>query len=468
MPGSMVALLGCLACAGAPAEGPAQGPAPSGKRPTAAASAPVADARAPWVPAQSGLKATPAATRALAMLQEQYRVDAISRREFTHQEYWGAVGPIVERAPALSRTEIGRSAEGRPIYQIQFGRGPTRVLLWSQMHGNESTATMTLADLLRFFAEQPDHPLARSLAEHLTVAMIPMLNPDGAERFQRRNALGIDVNRDARMLSTPEARTLKAAKDAFNPAFGFNLHDQNVRTRVGNEGRTVAIALLAPPPNEKGDTPAHLRAKHLAAVVRDAIEPLVGGHIARYDDTFNPRAFGDLMTQWGVSTVLIESGGWQGDPEKQYLRQVNFVAILTALDAIATGSYAASDLSRYADLPENGSSLRDLLILGGTLVPPGLPAFRADLAVDFANPFEKRGGRIEDIGDMGGFDARDTLDLSGLFIHPAPAMLARGREGKTIIAPGTEASFTVRRSVDPNSAVVWIVEGGVARRAGTP
>ena len=34
--------------------------------------------------------------------------------------------------------------------------------------------------------------------------MVPMLNPDGAERFQRRNAQGIDINRDALLLQSPE------------------------------------------------------------------------------------------------------------------------------------------------------------------------------------------------------------------------------------------------------------------------
>ena len=42
---------------------------------------------------------------------------------------------------------------------------------------------MALADMIRFFHEQPDHPLARRVAEQTTVHMVPMLNPDGAERF---------------------------------------------------------------------------------------------------------------------------------------------------------------------------------------------------------------------------------------------------------------------------------------------
>ena len=54
------------------------------------------------------------------------------------------------------------------------------------------------------------------------------------------------MNRDARRLATPEARALKSVHDRFQPAFGFNLHDQGARTRVGAAGLQSAIALLAP------------------------------------------------------------------------------------------------------------------------------------------------------------------------------------------------------------------------------
>ena len=96
---------------------------------------------------------------------------------------------------------------------------------------------MALADVIRFLDEEPRHPLSERIAEGVTVHMIPMLNPDGAERFQRRNAQGIDVNRDARRLQTPEGRLLKAVRDEIEPDFGFNLqaftgHEDNGRLRV--------------------------------------------------------------------------------------------------------------------------------------------------------------------------------------------------------------------------------------------
>ena len=296
------------------------------------------------------------------------------------------------------------------------------------MHGNESTASMALADIIRFFHDRPNHPLVRRIARGATIHMIPMLNPDGAERFRRRNAQGIDVNRDARRLQTPEGKFLKAVRDAIEPEFGFNLHDQSAAVRVGRSDRIVAIALLAPAYNEARDVDAkRRRAMQVASVLAEAMDPLVGGggggHIAKYDDTFTPRAFGDLMAAWGSSTILIESGGWRNDPQKQHLRKTNFVGILSALDAIATGRYADYDPAVYDNLEFNGRSVPDLLVAGGTLAVPGAPTLAADILIRYDRPLLREGGRIVDIGDLGEAQAQDTLRVDGLYIIPLPEAL---------------------------------------------
>jgi hypothetical protein len=362
---------------------------------------------------------TPAPTspEELAVVHDNVRVPGLEDRRFNHRTYWASVDPYLDGA--VTSRVAGESAEGREIRHLTFGNGPTTVLLWSQMHGNESTASMSLADIIRFFHDQPDHPLARRIADGATVHMIPMLNPDGAERFQRRNAQGIDVNRDARRLQTPEGQLLKTVRDELDPAFGFNLHDQSAAVRVGQSDRGVAIALLAPAFNAARDVDdKRRRAMQVATLLIEAVEPLVGDHIAKYDDTFNPRAFGDLMGAWGASTILIESGAWVGDPQKQHLRKTNFVGILSALDAIATGRYAQYDPRVYESLEYNGRRVTDLLITGGTIAVPGLPPLEADLLVNYDMPLLRQEALIADIGDMGTSEAQDTLDVRGLFLIP--------------------------------------------------
>lgn len=173
------------------------------------------------------------------------RVAAITTRRFTHTDYWTALDPLL-KSNALRVTPVGTSTHGRALRAITFGTGPTTVFLWSQMHGDESTATMALADILSWLGAPDRDALRDTLAVRLTLVMLPMLNPDGAELFQRENAVGVDVNRDVRRLATAEARTLKAVRDSIKPAFGFNLHDQNARTLGRPGGQRVGIALLAP------------------------------------------------------------------------------------------------------------------------------------------------------------------------------------------------------------------------------
>lgn len=402
--------------------------------------------------------APPIDTRELAALHERVTVAGLEDRRFNADTYWAAMAPYL--AGPVSWSVAGESAEGRQIRHLTFGHGPTRVLLWSQMHGNESTASMALADLVRFFHDHPDDPLARRIAEGSTVHLVPLLNPDGAERFRRRNAQGIDVNRDARRLQTPEGRTLKAVRDQVQPDFGFNLHDQSAAIRVGESEQGVAIALLAPAFNEARDVDdKRRRAMQVASLLVTAMTPLVGDHIAKYDDTFNPRAFGDLMGAWGASTVLIESGAWESDPQKQHLRLTNFVGILAALDGIATGDYARYDPAVYEALAYNGRRLPDLLVLGGIVAVPGLPPLRADLLVSYERPLLKEGGRIDDIGDLEGTDAQDTLRVDGLYVVPTHRAL--GSAGG--LDTGAPAHFVV--SEDPEGRRVrFRFEGGPPRR----
>lgn len=384
-----------------------------------------------------------------------YREPAITTRRFTHEAYWNAVLPVVTYA-GFRVEEVGRSLHGRPLRTITIGTGRDTVLLWSQMHGDESTATMALADLFRWFAntraEDRDDALRARILNGLTLVFLPMLNPDGAERFQRENAIGVDVNRDARTLATPEARALKAVRDRLSPRFGFNLHDQNARTRVGRDGEQAAIALLAPAHDEtRGYNAVRERARLVAATLALSFGTELPTRVAKYDDAFNARAFGDLMQAWGTSTVLIESGALPGDPEKQRLRALHVGALLSVFDALATGAYANADTAWYESLPFNASGASDLLITGGQLVMPGMSPMRVDVAVNYEDAVARTGGRVREVGDLAGVIAIDTIDVSGLFLHPAPAALTTGPATGAMLRVGAPAQFEVRRGAAASS-----------------
>jgi hypothetical protein len=296
----------------------------------------------------------------------------------THEE-------IVDRLVRLPGTddgglftvrEVGRSIEGRSISMVSFGTGPLPVLLWSQMHGDEPTATSALFDLYEYASRHRDEPVVRTMLEALTIHTIPMLNPDGAERWQRRNAQGLDVNRDALRLQSPEGQLLKRLRDELEPRVGFNLHNQNWSTTAGRPPMPAAISLLSVAYDEaRSVSEGRMLTKRLGAVVRDALEPLAPGRIGRYDDGFEVRAFGDNITLWGTPVLLIETGPWPALNPDPPLVRINFVALVAALSALADGSVHRANPARYDSLPENESRgfyylVRNVTIRVGRDVPP--------------------------------------------------------------------------------------------------
>ena len=279
--------------------------------------------------------------------------------------------------------------------------------------------------------------MARRILEALTIHVVPMLNPDGAEAFTRRNAQSIDINRDARRLQTPEGRVLKALRDRVNPRIGFNLHNQNWRTSVGRPPQPASISLLSVAFDEaRTMSEGRLLTKQTCAVIRDALEPLAPGQIGRYDDEFEVRAFGDNVTKWGTPVVLIETGPWSVENPDPALVRLNFVAILTALDALATGRVHAADPQRYETLPMNESQLFYVLVRNATIVNgAGVPPFTGDLGIVATRRVAGPGAvelslRIDDLGDLGTSGALETIDADGLVAAPlfGEGVLQKGQE----------------------------------------
>ncbi|MBT8183456.1 MAG: DUF2817 domain-containing protein, partial [Eudoraea sp.] len=114
-------------------------------------------------------------------------------------------------ADDLTGRLMGHSVENRPIYSITRGHGDKKVLMWSQMHGNESTTTKAVLDLLNFL--DSGHRLAKSILENCTICLVPILNPDGAAVYTRVNANQVDLNRDARERSQPESNFIRDVYD---------------------------------------------------------------------------------------------------------------------------------------------------------------------------------------------------------------------------------------------------------------
>jgi hypothetical protein len=380
------------------------------------------------VAAQSQIE-QPVSARELGAIWDAEHVSPPLPPLVDHVELVKRLDEIGKRAPtAFAIEKIGESIEGRSIHHVRAGTGPMPVLLWSQMHGDESSATSALFDLFEYLQRHRQEPVVTRILSRLTLHVVPMLNPDGAERFERRNAQSIDINRDALRLQTPEGRVLKALRDRLNPRVGFNLHNQSWRTSVGTPPQPASISLLSVAYDEqRSENAGRKLTKQLCAVIRDALEPSAPGQIGRYDDEFEVRAFGDNVTLWGTPVVLIETGPWPGPDPDAALVRLNFVAIVSALDALATGQVERSDTQRYETLPMNESKMFYVLVRNASVINgKGLPPFVADIGVVANRKVQINNGRrelqmsltIEDFGDLRTMGGLRTIDATGMTVVP--------------------------------------------------
>ncbi len=331
----------------------------------------------------------------------------------------------------LKIDQVGVSNVGREIYQIEWGKGPLKVFMWSQMHGDEPTATSALIDMFDYFRKNPNKDWVKKIAETMTIRAVPMLNPDGAELYQRRNLQGIDINRDAIDLKTPEANLLKRLRDEWNPAIGFNLHNQQPLTTAGRTPKQAAISLLVVYGDAAKTTSyGHERNQRIASGMVTALQKFIPGHIGRYSDEWTPTAFGDNFSAWGTPTILIETGALHGKDE-MYLVKMNFVAFMTALHSIATGSERSNDPLLYVNLPENASgALTHFVFRRANFVMPDPPLAQPGMmpvesgtvtikAVDISAVTERRRAsfvapvRIRNIGDFLAERGLEEYDASG-------------------------------------------------------
>ena len=316
--------------------------------------------------------------------------------------------------------EVGRSYGNREIYQMEFGKGPLKVFLWSQMHGDEPTATSALIDIFAMLQKHRDKEWVKKISSAVTIRAVAMLNPDGAEFYQRRNLQGIDINRDARNLQTPEARLLKRLRDDWSPHIGFNLHNQNYLTTVGTTNKQAAISFLVVYGDAaKTTSEGHERNKRLVSAMVAAIQPYIPGHIGRYGDDWTPTAFGDNFSAWGTPVILIETGGLHGRDE-MYLVKMNFVAILTALKSLSDGSERTFSAANYLALPPNSSGrLYYFIFRNASIVDRATgPGATADIGINL----ERRRAEfnapafVRQIGNLTAHAGLTEFDASGYYV----------------------------------------------------
>jgi hypothetical protein len=234
----------------------------------------------------SGLLATPVAPQQPVTRAESTQWLETSR----YQDVVDFVSDVSD-APVLHASTFGYSYEGRPLPLVVVGQGlasaspesvlatgRVRVLLMANIHGGEVEGKEALQILLRRFADGSH----ASLLSSLVVLVAPIYNADGNERVsvanrfrqngplggvgERANAQGLDLNRDHMKLESPEARSLVALMQTYDPHVVVDLHTTN--------GTYHGYHLTYSPPLHPGTAP------EIVALLRDEWLPAVTRRIA--------------------------------------------------------------------------------------------------------------------------------------------------------------------------------------------
>lgn len=351
--------------------------------------------------------------------------------------------------------EIGRSPEGNPLHTLRLGRrGGRRVLMWARQHGDEPECTAALNTVLHKLVGDPAWPVGAAILEACDILVFPMVNPDGADRCTRACAMGIDLNREARVQETPEGALLAGLQRTFQPEFAFNLHDMNPRrtTRTGKPD-VVAIAFQSCPFDETDrDNPQRLKAKAVIAEMLDAVRTQTP-FIARYAADFMKRGFGDAMMSWGAASILIESGSRPpGHTSDSFVIRLHALALATGLYAIATGADERADPAAYDTIPFDAGAFEfDHMVRGAKVFDA---ATRLCVGADLAWATELQEPRVDEcrqyrsaisgVGDLYAEWAREEVAAAGHVLVPGAVAIAceRAFDDPAAVAPFLRAGIT--------------------------
>ncbi|SFN31602.1 Zinc carboxypeptidase [Algoriella xinjiangensis] len=313
---------------------------------------------------------------------------------------------------STQKEQIGTSFLGNPIYKLSFGSGEKRLLIWSQMHGNESSGTRAMFDVINFFEQKSE--LAQAILSNLTIDFIPMLNPDGANVNTRRNAVGIDINRDFLAKESTEIHVLLNQIEKGSYQTLFNLHDQRTIFNVGQTAKPATLSFLAPSYNVEEDV-NEVREKTMGIIqaMNTELQKIIPGQVGRYTSEFYPMSTGDNFTKMGYPCVLFEAGHFPDDYQRNETRKYNALAIIAGLNALLANENLPFDT--YTSIPQNGQKYLDIILRQVQIKNEGKSSV-VDLGIYFEDCYNEEKNSVEqhakitEIGDLRKFIGHLEID----------------------------------------------------------
>ncbi|UOQ45546.1 M14 family metallopeptidase [Halobacillus salinarum] len=169
----------------------------------------------------------------------------------TQEEMLSFVKKLDESSDLLHVKMIGESIEGRELPALFFSKDDKKhhrfskhhryskkptVWLQGQIHGNEPAGgegVLAMADKL-------SGEYGEKVLDKVNVIIVPRVNPDGAQAFERTTANGLDANRDHIKFELPEIQAIHDLYNKYNPEVTIDAHEYSVGndtfSDLGEEG----------------------------------------------------------------------------------------------------------------------------------------------------------------------------------------------------------------------------------------
>ena len=260
----------------------------------------------------------------------------------------------------LQLSIVGYSVLSKPIYSYKIGHGKIKILMWSQMHGNESTTTKAIFDFINFI--KSDAKLASEYLDNYTFNIIPILNPDGAELYTRENANGIDLNRDFKDLSQLESNILMQVFNDFDPDYCYNMHDQRTIYGTGIDNKPATVSFLAPSFNENCDfNENRTQAAAVIVAINEVLQQFIPEQVGRFDDAHNDNCAGDTFQKLGKPTILFEAGHYPNDYNREKTRKFIFFGLISSFNFIISNTNNVNTIHEYQQIPQNNVCFFDII-----------------------------------------------------------------------------------------------------------
>lgn len=293
-----------------------------------------------------------------------------------HTEMGRTLARIERRSRgAVSVDVVGRSNEGREIYLAKAGTGDRTLLHVAQQHGNEPLGAEAALELLQRVAAGGSE--VEAWLEEVTLLVMPRVNPDGAERFQRynhdpdcdgdvydgrycREGVGFDINRyhspsvPLGVNPVPEAVAVQQVFAAYQPDLLVDYHHQG--SYASEDGDMITTSVFWPIAD--GVPPGAVElSKQTAVTMYDTLEHYGFAEVSQYPGSDFDGIFRNAYGLRGAGSVLVELRGGIGQKSSGKLIRTAYASMFAVLESYAEGSLTQTDAQRADEIPLRGESV---------------------------------------------------------------------------------------------------------------